>query len=647
MNHSDSIKNSLAIVTSTCIAILLIQENSFLLYAGIAGVCLLFPMALVSPWLGLLAIFPLAFALHPAPASIGLPEFSFATLLGAVFFATLIGLARTSDLKRSLKRFAYPLLIGLGMFGINLAMAIKNAVPLADWVRGAIPFLFIYTLLPIAVLVKNDESRIRWLGASVGVLIFLVSGYVVFYYFYHDVWKAYWMIQVDGENIKVSQEAALGHLSATGPYRDRITMLVAQATDALLPIGVVAGLVVSTLARNRSVTIIGMLMSLLCVSAVLITFTRSMLLSAMLVIALFSILVLIYHKALRKKISALAAILCTFTFAFILATGMQSIWLGRMCLLVESGIQAFNEILHEVTNYATDCPTPVLTNTALMSTTNFGKRINPTLRPSNKPMDLSNTSPLEEAKVEIAKVDEKHSSSPHHKKTGERQKLGAKAQSKPQPHLPQQKEVVVEQSKAIKPETLPSTKDPEAEQNTVAASTSDFNVSSRIEEYQIAWKMFLEHPLLGNGLGVKHEMRWEASETVSFTQSVAYVHNWPLYILMVGGGLGFLIYFLVLSGPVVVGFPTIASESMHWTVIRAIVITMVVYASFFAVFRLITFNLILAAAWGILLSNSLPNMKKASNIGDLIKVDHESETQEKKMPAVPESTKQNDMELSV
>jgi len=646
MNNSDGIKNSLAIVTSACIAILLIQENSVFLYAGIVGISLLIAMALFFPWLGLLAVFPLAFALHPAPPSIGVPEFSFAALLGVVFFATLIGLARASDLKRSLKRFTYPLLIGLGIFGINLGMAIKNAVPLVDWVRGAIPFLFIYTLLPIAVLAENNESRIRWLGVSIGTLIFLVSGYVVFYYIHHDVWKAYWMILADGQNIKISEEAAQGNLNASGPYRDRITMLVSQSTDALLPIGLVAGMVVSTLARNRSVTIIGLLMSLLCVSAVLITFTRSMLLSAILVIALFFIFVFFYHKTLRKKISGLVGILCTFTFTFIFVTGMQSIWLGRMCLLVESSMQAVSELMHEMTNFSINCPTPVPTNTALISATNFGKNINPALSLSNKNAEPSNALPSEEPKVEVSNVEKKHSNNHHHKKPAEHQKHAADTQLTTRA-LPPREERPVEQQNATEPDTLPAVSDSGAEQKTVASSASDFNVSSRIEEYQIAWKMFLAHPLLGNGLGVKHEMRWEGSDKVSFTQSVAYVHNWPLYILMVGGGLGFLVYFLVLSGPVVTGFPSIRSESIHWTIIRTIVLTMIIYASFFAVFRLITFNLLLAAAWGILLSKNLPKMQKPSNGGNHIANGNGSENQEKETFGGPEATKQNNMELSV
>ncbi|MCW8276804.1 hypothetical protein IMF27_14900 [Pseudomonas sp. PCH199] len=109
----------------------------------------------------------------------------------------------------------------------------------------------------------------------------------------------------------------------------------------------------------------------------------------------------------------------------------------------------------------------------------------------------------------------------------------------------------------------------------------------------------MTNPVLGNGLGVKHEMQWEASDGVFLTKYVGYVHNWLFYILMVGGISGLIIYSLVLFGPVVFRLSSISSESTYWTLIRAVLMTMIVYAAFFAVFRLITFNLLIAATWGV------------------------------------------------
>jgi hypothetical protein len=509
IDNNDRIKNGLAIALAACVAIFIMQGDGILFYAGIVGICFLLLIAVISPWLGLLALYPLAFMLRPAPPSIGLPEFSFVALLAVIFVGAVVRFLRFSNIRSVGRFYSYPLLIGLAVLSINLVVAVKNGVPLVDWIRGVIPFLFLYTLLPISVLVGDNENKIHWLGGAVATLIFLIAGYVVFYYFYHDMWRPYWLATVDGETVKISKEAAVGNLDAAGPMRDRITMLLAQATDVFLPVGLVAGVVICTLARTRSVTAVGVLMSVVCMFAVLITFTRSMLLSAFLVIFIFSVFVIVYRKTLRIKLLATVSAMSVLGFVFIFATGMQEIWFGRMSLLVESGVATVSEVVGP--------------------------------------------------------------------------KLGIE-------HF-----TLSEDGGASTPVKVPT----------------DFNVSSRFDEYRIAWKMFLSHPLLGNGLGVKHEMRWETSEGISFTQFVAYVHNWPLYTLMVGGALGLLIYSLILSGPALFRVRSIRAESAHWTLIRVTILTMVVYGLFFAVFRLITFNLLLAALWGVVFSQMLDRHQKS------------------------------------
>lgn len=493
MSNNDCIKNSLAIAAAACISILLIQDSGVVFYTGILGVSLLLIMALFSPWLGLLALFPLAFSLRPAPLSIGLQEISFAALLAVIFIVALVKLLRSFGISSTIRFFRVPLLIGLGVFSINLAVAMNNHVPLVDWIRGAIPFLFIYALLPVCALVGDDESKIRWVGGSVATLIFLTAGYIVFYYFYHNMWQPYWIVTTNGEEVRLSKEAALNNTEALGPMRDRITMLLAQATDTLLPVGMAAGFAVYTLARNRLGTTIGVLMSILSISAILITFTRSMLLSALLVIFTFSFFIFFFRKNLRAKLIAGLVSLSAFGLVFILATGMQQVWFGRISLLFQSGASTASLFLQSGDS----------------TVANF------------------------------------------------------------------------------------STKE-----------SADFNVTSRVEEYRIAWNMFLNNPALGNGLGVKHEMRWETTDGASFTQLVAYIHNWPLYILMVGGLLVFSIYCLVLLGPILLRFTSLNFESTHWTVIRTVALTMAVYGLFFAVFRLVSFNLLLAAIWGIIFAQS-------------------------------------------
>jgi len=346
-------------------------------------------------------------------------------------------------------------------------------------------------------------------GGSVATLVFLTAGYIVFYYFYQGIWRTYWIDPTDAQTIKLTKEAALHNANAIGPMRDRITMVLAQATDSLLPVGMVAGFVTCILSRQKQITAVSALMSLLCMTAVLITFTRSMLLSALLVMMLFSAFVFVFHAQLRKKLMVSATALGICALLFIFATGMQQIWLGRMSLLIESGIET-----------------------------------------------IVNWKPSEESKA------------------GDDGML--------QPIVP-------------------------------TKENADFNVSSRVVEYGIAWDMFKSHPVAGNGLGIKHEMRWETSSGESFTQWVAYIHNWPLYTLMVGGLLGIITYALVLLGPIVLRVTSLRVEPAHWTILRSVVLTMAIYGLFFAVFRLITFNLLLATAWGLILTQALSRAPKVQN----------------------------------
>jgi hypothetical protein len=77
MSNFYSNKNSYAIAAGAIISIFLMQDPGAFFYTGILGAASLVLMALISPWMGLLALFPLAFALRPAPPSIGPQELAF------------------------------------------------------------------------------------------------------------------------------------------------------------------------------------------------------------------------------------------------------------------------------------------------------------------------------------------------------------------------------------------------------------------------------------------------------------------------------------------------------------------------------------------------------------------------------------------
>jgi hypothetical protein len=484
-----------AIAVASVAASLLMQEAGGIFLAGIAVAAFIVLMALFSPWYGLLALFPMAFAIRPTPPSIGLQEAFFAVLLAVVFFGAVLKQLNNHGMGSLLRTFGWFVLSMCGLLAINLVVAHLNQVSLAEWLRGVAPFLFVLAFVPVAILLGHDRERHFWFGCSVAALIALMVGYVVVYYFANSLWQPYWNLTVYGEVLRVSEQVALDHPdSAYGPLLDRITMQVQRSTDAILPIGMVSGFVVAVLARGALGTLLGMCLSLISLAAILTTFTRSMLSSAVLVLGIFALFVLVYRRDRFLRMVWLTFCLGAAGLVFVLGTGMERVWIGRMGWLIES--------------------------------------INTLFR-----IELSGVAP---------------------------------------------------------------------ELSGVAPDKVDGNVSTRIEEYRIAWQMFLDNPLLGNGLGIKHEMRWETTEGKSLYQSVGYVHNWPLYILMVGGVAGLFAYFATLLGPVLSGLSSLRTESNARTIVRMVLLTMAVYGLFFAVFRLVTFNLILAAAWGYIYSRRVP-----------------------------------------
>ncbi|WP_225602237.1 O-antigen ligase family protein [Pseudomonas sp. PDM03] len=536
------IKNSAAIIIAALTAIGLTQENDTILFMAAAGMTSVIIMAAFSPWLGLLTLFPLAFALPPAPTTIGLQEFSFALLLVVITTGTFIECLRAPIARPLLKLWGLTLLAVSTAITINLTVALNNNIPLRDWIRGIIPFLFILNFLPVAVLTGKDENRIRWIGISIATSIFMLAGFIIFYYFHNDIWRPYWLLSVDDQALRIPEAVASEYADAIGPMRDRITMSIAQATDALLPVGLVIGVTLATLAQPKAAATTGLLMALSCMIAILITFTRSMLLSSLLAMFIFLVYLIVYRKEVLPKFITTLTALGAAGLIFIYSTGIQDIWIGRMSQLIA-------------------LPTSELNNTSVDTIVEPDALISTTALSTPEQNISKETSPNGTSTVEALPAPDNYHS--------------------------------------IQPEASSDNK-----------TTKDFNISARMDEYKIAWEMFVPRPIMGDGLGVKHEMRWETADNVSEAKQVAYVHNWPFYILMVGGLSGLLVYSALLFGPVIFKLSSIRSEPIHWTLIRMAILTMAIYGAFFAVFRLITFNLLLAVIWGIIVSQVLIDRQK-------------------------------------
>jgi hypothetical protein len=477
MHHIEHLEASpqFVIVAASLAAACMVFGHPALFAVGALGALILAALALRSPWLGVLAVFPLAFSIRPAPPGIGMQEAVFALLVAIVFLKSIADAAVAAGWRALVRQFGKALALASILAVINLLVAVSHGVGLADWLRGLIPFLFILLFIPVVLAIDRYPERIRWLGLSIGALITLLAGHIVIFYLANELHHPYWWVVKDGMPQRITEELAVLHADANGPFLDRITMQIQSATDALLPVGVVAGFVVAALARDYRVAGLGFALAALALGAVLMTYTRSMLLSAVLVLAIFVSCVAFSRKSLSRAVRLLLG-LGIVGAGVIAVLNIESMWGYRIGRLSE----------------------------ALM------------------------------------------------------------------------------------------------------ADGAGSSVTSRLEEYRIAWGRFVEYPLLGDGLGAKHSIEFMGPEGV-VEQQVAYIHNWPLYFLMATGGMGFLAYAWVMLAPAFIRPRSIRHEGMEFTVLRAAILTMAIYGLFFAVFRLITFNLLLAAAWGVVLAgNRLP-----------------------------------------
>ncbi len=134
-----------------------------------------------------------------------------------------------------------------------------------------------------------------------------------------------------------------------------------------------------------------------------------------------------------------------------------------------------------------------------------------------------------------------------------------------------------------------------------AGAASDENLYARVAEYRVAWRKFLDAPLLGNGLGTSHVIRYPIGHGEFREERVGYVHNWVLYFLMTGGVVGLLGYTFVLGGA---GLKSLlcSSETAALGFVTGTIALLAFYGLFFAVFRLISFNVLVAMCWAVALA---------------------------------------------
>jgi O-Antigen ligase len=476
------------VISSSCIAAILLLHQSVLLQAvGVAIVGGLAIATIALPWLGVLPLFPLAFAVAVPPQAIGAKEAAFAIMTGTVIAAAVFSAILNDGFRKFLREFGFALVAAIIFFAVNFVAAIREGVGVLDWLRGAVPYAFLLVFVPIAIGLRDHPARLRWLAISIGGAILLFCGCVINYYIAHRMWVPYWYIKVDGDLIRVTQGAALASpVEATGPFVDRITMLLPSSTDTFIPLGVSLGFVVAVFAIDACQRIAGAVLTAVAILAILVSYTRSMLLSPFIAIGVLLVYIVIRRRDRLRFALIFLFSLTIYIAAAIHAFGLEQIWLGRTTLLLDAARQF--------------------------------------------------------------------------------------VRSAPQ---------------ADKPRS-----EPQADRSHL---TRDDNVNTRVDEYRIAWSMFLDHPVIGNGLGKKHPMTFIRSTGEELHESVGYVHSWPLYALMAGGIIGFLAYVMLLLWPAI----AIRGNLLMTISLRAAIATLALYGLFFATARLITFNLLIAAAWGV------------------------------------------------
>lgn len=478
-------------------------------------------VALISvrfPWLGLIALFPLSFALAPAPEAIGLREAAIGALCVAIMVGTVWRLARDGALLGQLRRWLW-LITALKLFlALNLWVALGNAVPVSDWARGLIPFVFLTLFLPAAILLDEVPRRLEVLGLAVLGLGLLLVVQVLFVYFAEGLHRPFFYRLIAGEYVSSPPPADPKEPGdILGPYYFRVTTRLAQSTDALLPLTLATAFVVSVMARERVWRACAFGIACLAAASILATYTRSMLLCGLLGMVGFGIVLLALNRQHFLRAVGTGAALVIVSIGVVFAINLDPVWTNRTLQLYYSlGLDRYLGPVFEWMQQAWQ-----------------------------------------------------HAVAPF--------------QGGP----------------TIEPPSL----DP-------AIFASDVNVLTRLEEYRIAWARFLEQPWTGAGLGIRHEITFETSTGEQLVQQVGYVHNWIFYFLMVSGVFGTLLYAAILFGPVATFGTGLARARMLLTgvdrdrtvmvfsVIATGVLVLAAYGLFFAVFRLISFNLVLAASIG-------------------------------------------------
>lgn len=308
---------------------------------GVAIVVLLVVVSLRSSWLGLLSLFPMLFAINPAPVAIGPAEASFALLAATSLFASLFEEAKEDGWGKLVRRYQWVVAIALVFTLSNLLMAKQNGVPFSDWVRGAAPFCFLLFALPLARTLVGRPERLAWIGWGVFAYLLMLMSHVVGYYIVHALYEPYWVIEQGGGVIeRITATSLTQNPEAIGPYFDRVTMFLPRATTVLMAAGLVMAIVVAVRADDRRLRLTAGLASALCLLAMLVTYTRSMLLAAAIAVLVFIAVLALSDRGRLARALATLMLLGVWGGLAISAFDMSALWGYRISVAYTVGQEA-------------------------------------------------------------------------------------------------------------------------------------------------------------------------------------------------------------------------------------------------------------------------------------------------------------------
>jgi len=420
----------------------------------------------------------------PTPVSMGWPELAFASL------AACSGIAALWQQRAAIPPRALWIALGITvLLLINLLVARHHDVPVGDWLRGLIPFLFLLYAVPVWLIARAEAAfSPTWkLAALISAALF--GGRVVAVYVLGHMWEPTHYLYQDGNWIPLAPEQVAAAGERVHFFFLRVTLVLQQSTDVLLPLGIAWGVWTVLWAKGRGTRYLGLALAVTATIAVVLTYTRSMLLAAGAVVGVLLLAAMARGHLLRATV--VGVVLGATVAVTIAGFGLGPIYLNRL--------YQFDKQMEQMAQMAQGGGL-------------FGS--------------------------------------------------GAAG---------------------------------------AVEAPADANISSRLEEYLIAWDMFRQSPVLGQGLGIKHDIRFDAGHGRVLEQRVGYVHNWVMYMLMTGGLVGLAAYLVVLFGPTVLAWQRGLSQAQQGMVLTTLA-CMAVYGLFFAVFRLIPFNLVLGGVWGLVLA---------------------------------------------